>query len=318
MTMRAWVRLAFSLGSLMLAVPGWAHDDVQAKLDTLAERAKPGVLGVEIVDTRTGQHWSTHAGQAYPMMSVFKAPLGATVLSQVDDGTLSLDRTTTIRRADLRSGRSPIRENFHGQAMTFTVKQLLEGAVGQSDNTAADALLRIVGGPQKVTAFLRRHDVTGLRVDRGEGQIAEDVAGLHGKKAMSDTAATQARRAGFQAYMRDPRDTSTPGAAIAFLDKLSKGELISAKSTRYLLSVMTGTPGLKIATGLPRGVTFAHKTGLSGTFEGVTAASNDIGIVHWPDGREVIVAAFLMRTPMNDSEQATLFAEIGKIIGDIR
>lgn len=305
---------------MLCAAPAFA-DALQAKLDALAQRAQPAHLGVTVIDLRSGQTWRVGAGRAYPMMSVFKAPLGAALLARVDRGELSLDRAVTLTRADLRQGVSPIAKHFQGESMTFTVRQLLKAAVGDSDNTAADALLPLVGGPAGLTAWLRTQGIQGMRVDRGEGGISHDVMGLdaHNQPPPGETdAQADARiRRGFLAYMRGPRDTSTPDAAASFLRKLWQGELLSSGSTRLLLDTMTHTPPFRIESGLPKGVQFAHKGGTSATFEGITAAFNDIGVISWPDGRAVVVAGFLTGSTQSAKERNALFAELGRVVVEV-
>ena len=44
-----------------------------------------------------------------------------------------------------------------------TLYRLLDLMIRFSDNTAADALMRLVGGPTEVTAWLGRHDIHDLR-----------------------------------------------------------------------------------------------------------------------------------------------------------
>lgn len=288
---------------------------LQTTLDALARRARPGVLGATVIDLQSGAVWRVNADRAYPMMSVFKAPLAATVLARVEGGELSLAHAVSLGRDDLRAGVSGIRDEFRGERMTFTVRELLEAAVSRSDNTAADALLGQVGGPAAVTAFLRAHGIDGMRVDRGEGALARDIGGLgaDGRTPPGETPAQARarRRGGVEAYLRDPRDTSTPDAAATFLRKLLRGELLAPAATRYLIDLMyaQATPR-RLADGLPAGVRLAHKCGTTATIEGLTAAYNDIGVMTWPDGRSVIVAAFLAGSPASVKERDALFAEL--------
>ena len=51
--------------------------------------------------------------------------------------------------------------------------------------------------------------------------------------------------------------------------------------------------GLFAITDLPAGTVVAHKTGTSGTTDGITAATNDVGLVTLPDGRHLAVAVFV-------------------------
>ena len=165
--------------------------DLQARLQALVDRARPGTLGIAVLDLKSGAEWRINADQAYPMMSVFKAPVAATLLAQVDKGDVSLDQMVTLTRADVRGGSAvpSIGAHFHGDSMTFTVRQLLVAAVSQSDNTAVDALIKLVGGPGVVTAFLRSRGIEGMRVDTGEGGIALVFAnaGPSGRPPLNET-----------------------------------------------------------------------------------------------------------------------------------
>lgn len=287
------------------AVPAAAPvTSLQNELIELAARAQPGTLGITVSDLKTGQSWHVNADRSYPMMSVFKAPLGATVLSESEHGELPLNRTVIIRRGDLMTtGLSEIARTFHGDHETFTVRQLLAASVSHSDNTAADVLLSLVGGPSAVTAFLRAHGIAHMRVDRGEDAIAREFL-----------------QQGYAAYLRDPRDRTTPDDAALFLRKLWQGKLLSPSSTRHLLRLMYAqTTPYRLRAGIPIHVHLADKCGTSYTIDGVTAAFNDIGILTWPDGRTVVVAAFLTASHAPVTRMNALYRSIARtVVGAVR
>jgi len=288
---------------------------LQGKLEALTQRARPGTLGITVLDLPSGTTWRVNADHAYPMMSVFKAPVGATVLARIDHGDLSFDQTIRLARADLMSG--PIRDQFHGDEMTFTVRQLLIAAVSKSDNTAVNALIKLVGGPAVVTNFLRTHHIEGMRVDMDEAEIGHvfDGLGPHGQAPANETSVEENQRLqrGYKAFLADPRNRSTPDAAAMFLRKLWRNELVSPASTRYLIDLMYGqTAPSRLRAGLPADVRLADKCGTSYTLDGVTAAYNDIGILTWPDGHTVIVAAFLTASHSSQKERDAIFAELGR------
>jgi beta-lactamase class A len=298
---------------------------LQEELAALARQARPGTLGVTVTDLRSGRTWRINADRSYPMMSVFKAPLGATVLSEVDQGRISLDRTVDIRRKDLMmEGVSEIAASFRGDRETFTVRQLLAAAVSHSDNTAADVLLKIAGGPRNVTAFLRAHGLRHMRVDRGEQEIAGEFQQRNARHAPTapETAAQRAARLrrGYQAYLRDPRDRTTPDDAAIFLRKLWRGELLSPGSTRRLLSLLYAqTVPDRLRAGIPADVRLADKCGTSYSVDGRTAAFNDMGILTWPDGHTVIVAAFLTASRAPEARMNAIFGSIARaVVADLR
>ena len=195
---------------------------------------------------------------------------------------------------------------------------MLDAAVSDSDNTAADALMRVLGSPADVTAYLRAHGVEGIRVDRDEGRLGHDIDGLGANAEVPSGESAEAKlarkRRGFAAYLADPRDRSTPDAAVVFLRKLWRGELLSRESTALMLEMMTHSPTVlnRLKGGVPAGARLAHKSGTSDTFEGITAAHNDIGILSWPDGRAVIVAGFLTASPASGEERDAIFATLAR------
>jgi beta-lactamase class A len=294
---------------------------LQQALDALARRALPGTLGVAVLDLRSGVEARVNADQVFPMMSVFKAPVATAVLSSVDEGRLSLQQQVTVNRADVLDGSAvpSIGAHFHGEQMTFTVEQLLKAAVSESDNTAVDALVKVVGGPQVVTAFLHAHGIDGMRVDTDEAGVHwvfQDLPPGHEPPAHESAQAAQERyRRGYQAFLADPRNRSTPDAAVLFLRKLAGHELLTQASTQHLLDLMAAqTIPNRLRAGLPKGVQLADKTGSSGTLEGKTAAYNDIGILTWPDGHTVLVAAFLTHSSASMAARDALFADIAKAV----
>lgn len=205
--------------------------------------------------------------------------------------------------------------------MHFTVEQLLVAAVSESDSTAVDALIGLLGGPHVVTNYLRAHGVNSMRIDLSEGQVSrifEDTANGQSIPAQeTKREALKRLRRGYRAYLDDPRNRTTPDAAANFLEKLWAGQLLSARSTKRLLGLMYGqTVPSRLRSGPPAGVRFADKCGTSYSLEGETAAFNDIGIMTWPDGHTVIVAAFLTASRAGKKARDALFAEIGKDVAD--
>jgi Beta-lactamase class A len=290
---------------------------LQQQLDELVRRAQPGTLGIVVIDLQDGQAWRANADRAFPMMSVFKAPVVAAVLAGIEQGRWSYGQTVVVHRDELESG--TIRDHFQGERMSFTVRQLLTDAVSHSDNTAVDTLLKVIGDPQVVTTFLRAHGIDGMRVDIGErgfGSVFEDLQPGQSPPAHETDAQQLARlRRGYRAYLADPRNRSTPGAAADFLRKLWNKELLSPASTQYLLDLMYAqTTPSRLRLGLPPGVRLADKCGTSYTLEHTTAAYNDIGILTWPDGHAVAIAAFLTASTAPKNARDAIFADLTRAV----
>jgi len=298
-------------------------DKLQRALDKAMQQARPGQLGAAVLDLRSGAQARVNGAQAFPMMSVFKAPVAAAVLSRIDDGSLSLKQPVTITRDQVLDGSAvpSIGERFRGEQMSFTIDELLTAAVSQSDNTAVDALIRVIGGPQVVTAYLHAHGIEGMRIDLPEGGLSRIFNDLRPGETVPVNETAQAKMArrqrGYQAFLADPRNRSTPDAAVDFLRKLHGNELLSTASTQHLLRLMAEqTIPNRMRAGLPKGMGLADKTGSSGTTGGRTAAYNDIGILTWPDGRVVIIAAFLFDSPASVEARDAVFADLARSVAE--
>ena len=298
---------------------------LSTEVSAIAERARPGVLGVGLMNLESGETWDFNGERRFPMQSVFKAPLAAAVLSEVDAGRLKLDDTITLADEDLSPPLSPIADDYPVRR-DYTVRELLTAAAGVSDNTAADVLMKKIGGPGAVTAWLVGKKVEEIRVDRYERQLQPDSIGMASFRpawkgsqaymAALNNVPPQARREAVAIYLSDPQDTATPRGALNFLDKLDDGELLSPTSRKLLLQIMTDTttgPD-RLKAGFPAGASFAHKTGTARTDQGVTPAVNDIGIVTLADGRRYAVAVFLSGSTLDAAGREKILADVARAV----
>ena len=128
-------------------VKGRLHDQIEQ-----ISRAALGRVGVAVTLIETGESVALHGNQRFPMQSVYKLPIGMVVLHQVDRGALKLGQKVRLTRNDFVTApqHSPIRDD-HPQKVELSVSELLRFMVSESDGTACDVLLGLVGGPQFVT-----------------------------------------------------------------------------------------------------------------------------------------------------------------------
>lgn len=298
---------------------------LDAEIAAIAARAAPARLEVAVQSLDGGEVWAWDRLRAYPLQSVFKAPLGAAVLAEVDAGRLSLDEVVILAEKDISPAYSPVADAWPGR-VDYSVGELLVRAVGGSDNTAADVLMRKIGGPGAITAWLRANGVHGLRVDRYERELQPEIYGMASFRigwkgwpafrAARDTVPEATRRAATARYLTDPRDTATASGALLFLGRLANGQLLSPKSTALLLKIMTETTTgqNRLKAGLPEGARLAHKTGTSGTDLGLTPVVNDIGVVTLKDGRRLGVVVFLAGSTQDETARDQIFADTMRAI----
>lgn len=329
------MRLLILTAALFLAACG-GDSDTTAKppqlrikvldkgITQLADRVD-GRLEVAVQTIDGGELWARNAEQTFPLQSVFKAPLGAAVLAEVDGGRLSLDEAITIGDMELSPPFSPISQAWPGRK-TYTVRELLVAAVRDSDNTAADVLMRKIGGPGALKSWLVEKGIIGLRIDRYERELQVDAIGMRSFRpawrtpeafeAEKRSVPEAARRAAWAAHAEDPRDSTIASGSLNFLRQLSTGQLISPASTTLLLRLMTETKTgqNRLKAGLPEGASLAHKTGTSGTNFGVTVATNDIGILTLKDGRKYAVVVLLADSTADLKTRESVIADAMRVI----
>lgn len=304
--------------------PKAATDTITPALERLAEQARPGTLGVLMLDLATNQGRGVNIDKPLPMQSVFKLPLAILVMSQVDQGRIALDEKITLTKADLSVAHSPIAEAF-GDKQDYTIEELVRAAVAQSDNTAADVLMKRVGGPQVLSRFFQARGVQGFRVDRYEYELQPQAVGLPafsgqwvGTDAFFETQAklpVSSQRAAMTLYLADPRDRISPRAAVEILALLERGKLVSAESTAKIMEILksTSTGADRLKAGLPKGAILYHKTGTGPDVEKRNSATNDIGIIELAGGRRIAVAALLSGSELPQEQRAKIIAEVGRI-----
>lgn len=253
-----------------------------------------GTIGYAAIDLDTGQSVLMNADQSFPMGSIFKLPVALKTLQLVDQKKLDLSKSYTIKPEQFSPGFSPIRDKAHGKPVTMTLRELVRQTLEVSDNTAADNLMALIGGPKVVTDHLQTLGVNGIIVNRPEKQM---IADLH-------------KPGGVAKFAIDPRDTSTPNGMLALLRLIhEKRDGLAAESHEFVLRLMldTKTGPNRIISVLPPGATFAHKTG---TMPGTT---NDVGIITSPDKKHHIVIAVFVKGSSKETEDAEkVVADIGR------
>ena len=202
----------------------------------------------------------------------------------------------------------PLSERAPNGGITLTFGELLEAMIVDGDNTAADVLLPLAGGPEVVTAQLEAVGLGDIRVDRSELELAFDVAGvatapprstrsLAAIRAAIAAVPEAARREAFAKFLADPRDTATPNALVQLLRQVQEGRRLTPDSRERLLALMVRTrPGAGRLKGqLPADTPVAHRTGTGAELGAANVCTNDIGIVTLPGGRGRFAIAVLIK-----------------------
>ncbi len=288
MRARGWGSWLFGIAAMAAALCGAWADEPQKRtaeerlkvLETTAGRR----LGVAALDTGTGRCVAYRAGERFAMCSTFKLALAGAVLARVDAGKESLDRRLAYTSADLLAYAPITRE--HAKEGSMSVGALCAAAVEVSDNTAANLLLRTLGGPAGFTRYVRTLGDAVTRLDRDEPTLNGNEPG-------------------------DARDTTTPAAMVATMKALLLGDALSPASRlqlqTWLMACTTGTARLR--AGVPPAWRAGDKTG-----SGLNGAVNDLAIL-WPPGRApILIAAYSSGLEGSDDDRNALLAEVARIV----
>lgn len=277
-----------------------------------------GTVGVSAVHIETARRATLHATERFPMASVYKVPIGLAFLSRNPD----LDRVVTLEARDIRIFQSPVPGHDLRAGVRLSVGELFDRMLIEGDNTAADYILRLAGGPSAVTAYLRKSGMNGIRVDRSEGELAFDFTGvtdfpppekwsLDLLTRLIKSVPRERQRAAAERFMKDPRDTATPDAMVDLLVRIHTQNVV-----RLLEPMKRTIPGAaRIKALLPPGTPVAHRTGNGGSNEGMNSATNDVGIITTPTGH-IAIAVFVKGSHRDTDARERTIADIAKALYD--
>lgn len=165
------------------------------------------------------------------------------------------------------------------------VRDLMTAAVEYSDNTAANLLLRDLGGPEKWTAFARYLGDNISRLDRNEPSLNTSVPG-------------------------DPRDTTSPDAMLEDMRRLTRGRHGDVQNYALIpMMLACKTADNRIRAGLPRGWKCGNKTGT-----GSNGSTNDIAIVWPPHRKPIFMAVYYTGSKLELPAREAVIADVARIV----
>src|SRR4029078_1942152 len=127
--------------------------ELEQRLKIICDGAQ-GAVGLSVVHIESGKTVSINGNSQLPLYSVYKLPLAITVLKDVEENRLRLDQKVHVTPAEIVAG-TPGNIALWRKPTDVTVEQLIEFAISRSDNTSADKLVELAGGPLKVTERMR-------------------------------------------------------------------------------------------------------------------------------------------------------------------
>ena len=236
---------------------------LQTQLSAMMHHA-PGHIAVSIEDLTTGLSTSVNGDAQMPAASTIKIPVMVEVFRQLAAGSFDLNREVTLTEHDRDWGSGDLADAAGGSR--YRVQRLLTLMIDESDNTATNMLIRLVGrtNVNRTMADLRLTQ-TALHDDiRSEGPIR-------------------------YALRTSPHDM------VHLLDAMAHHTLVDDWSSREMIDILCGqTHNGLLPAPLPAGTTIAHKTGT------LHDTLNDVGIV-FLDNEPYVIAVMATNLPTLDA-----------------
>ncbi|MFB4292515.1 class A beta-lactamase [Nonomuraea sp. ATR24] len=250
------------------------------------EAAFQGRIGAYAVDTATGRTVAYRSDERFPLLSTFKALLCGAVLHKARTAEPGLLAKRLHWTADDLVTHSPVTEKHVKDGLT--VAALCEATITTSDNTAANVLLKEIGGPAAVTRYLRTLKDPISRLDRTEPTLNDWTP-------------------------KEKRDTTTPAAAARDLRALTVGDALHPKDRHQLNAwlIANQTGDTRIRAGLPKTWRIGDKTGTNGS----RGLANDIAVI-WPAkaSAPIIMTIYTNRTDPADPVDDKVIASTATIL----
>ncbi|MGD1008819.1 MAG: serine hydrolase [Candidatus Aminicenantales bacterium] len=193
-----------------------------------------GTLGFVIKDLQTGRTMARNQDRSFPSASMVKVPIMAACLKAVEEGRISLEEALTLKRTDKVRGSGILRAAPAGTPVT--IEKLLELMITDSDNTAANMLIDLLGFDYLGSTF-REFGLERTNLSR----------------KMMD----------FRSRARGIENYTTPREMADILEKMYRLSCVSPQASEKCLTVLKEQKvNDRIPRYLPRKTPVAHKTGL--------------------------------------------------------
>ena len=246
-----------STEAVMNDVPASDRERVQKVLEEARKEIEDykGVAGLYVKDLEEDSGYGIRPDEQFFAASTIKIPIMVAVYRKVDEGELEFSQEVEIQEEDWAAGAGWLQWEKAGTKQT--VGDLLLLMITQSDNVAANALVRTVGGADHVNEVARS-------MGAEDTVLYQKVSSERGAVPALDNRST-------------PRDMAT------MMQQIAEGKAASEKSCGYMIDLMHEN-GLDwwLDEGLPPDVDAANKAGW------LYRVYDEVGIVEHDDRRYVI------------------------------
>ncbi|GKS76093.1 serine hydrolase [Acidovorax sp. SUPP950] len=319
------------------AAPAWA-DALRQQVERI-EQATPGQLGLYVKRLDNGETFAHAADRPWYLASSVKLPVAIAVLQEAEAGRLRLDQQLVVQARDKVDGSGAV--VWQPEGTRHSVQSLLQRMLMESDNTAANMLIRAVGedtlnqraqallggrGVGRITNFTEvRYQVYAEAHPDARRLSNMDLVRIAGAPVGPKRLQALARTLGvapsalrvqtldeaYDRYYRTNHNTATLEGYGAMLEKLVRGQLVSPAHQQLLYKDLKFDTydAYRLEAGLPRTVRFIHKTGTQ------LHRACHMGVIDPQDnGRNAIVVAACAEGLDEMKEAGKAFEQVGRAI----
>lgn len=209
-----------------------------------------GNAGIVIKDLKRGREINLNQDKAFPSASLVKLPIMAACFYANSEGKINIKQALFLKNEHKVLGSGRLKELPSGTAMN--IRYLIEMMVAESDNTATNMLIDLLGYDYLNTAF---------------------------KKAGLNNTDIVRRMMDFKGRKNGKENFTTARDMAIILSKIYYGQLLNKLVSEECLGILKRQKMRdRIPAKLPLNTTVAHKTGLE------KRVCHDAGIVFTPQG----------------------------------
>lgn len=259
-----------TVAAFLLALPLLGQDPAALLEVKLMEKLRQidqrfdGVMGVAVIDLTSGRTLALNGDLVTAQASLIKVPVLAAAFQKIESGALALDQKVELTEKDKAGGSGTLDARLGAQPISLTVEELLTRMIRDSDNTATNKVIALVG-MDSVNQLMAQLGLKATRL----------------RRVMMDQ----------EAAKRNEENTSSPLEMARLFEFIHRERLISRNASRKMIEMLKLVQA-DFRAALPRGVTSASKPG------GVPGVRTEAGIVYL-EGRPYVLSVMCSLTAGN-------------------